>query len=463
MRKETDSLGSIHVEKDCKYGIHTQRAMNNFGLNHDVVHHEMVKAYAQVKKACSNANQQLGLLDKDKHEAILTACDEIIIGMHKEAFTLHPLQGGAGTSLNMNLNEVIANVGLKHLGHEYGEYDYLHPINDVNMSQSTNDTYPTAMRIASIKMLRELADEYAALQETFQEKEHEFANVLKLGRTQLMDALPMMAGQGFGAYASAISRDRWRIYKVEERLRVINLGGTAIGTGLNALQKYIFFVTEYIKEESGLGLSRSDYLMDVTQNMDVFVEVSGMLKAAASTLMKINQDFRLLSSGPNGGFGEMNLPKVQVGSSIMPGKVNPVIPEMVIQVCLKVFANDQMITQASSLGNLELNAFGPIIIDSLLSSFELMTNAIRIFREKAVEPLTFNEEKCIENLEKSHVLATALIHHLGYDQAAEIVSKCGLEDKTVKEYIIENDIMSVDEIEKILNPMQVVKPGIPGK
>jgi aspartate ammonia-lyase len=288
------------------------------------------------------------------------------------------------------------------------------------------------------------------------------ADVLKLGRTQLMDALPMMAGQGFGAYARAISRDRWRLYKVEERLREVNIGGTAIGTGMNATLKYIFLMTDILQDLTGLGISRSDFPMDITQNSDVFVEVSGLLKSCAVNFIKISSDLRLLNSGPKGGFGELNLPECQAGSTIMPGKVNPVIPEMVTQVAIRIISNDSSITMAASMGQLELNAFTPLIAECLLESLELLTNTAKIFRERCIEGITANEKRCSENLEKSTAITAALIHHIGYDSASEIAKKALKEDKSIREVLNEENILPKERIDEKMNPYQLTKPGIPG-
>ena len=303
----------------------------------------------------------------------------------------------------------------------------------------------------------------AELQEALQNKEQEFSDIIKLGRTQLMDALPMMLGQGFGAYAKALERDRWRIYKVEERLRQINIGGTAIGTGMNATNKYIFLITDKLQNLTGLGLARSDYPMDITQNCDVFVEVSGLLKACAVNLLKISGDLRLLNSGPKGGLGELKLPERQAGSTIMPGKVNPVIPEMVAQVAMKVIANDGAITMASSMGQLELNAFTPLIAESLLESIELLNKSVIIFKESCIDGIKANEENCREHLEKSTALITALVHHIGYDKASTIAKRALKENRTIREMFKEEGILSEEELKNILNPFELTKPGIPGK
>ncbi len=463
MRIEADSLGEKSIPAGAHYGIHTARALENFPVSNRATNPSLIAAVVVVKKAAALAHKGLGHYPDAVAEAIVSACDEILEGRFKDQFPVDALQGGAGTSTNMNVNEVIANRASEILGGRKGEYDRVHPLHHVNCCQSTNDVYPTALRIAAIKLLRPLSEAFAALQQTLQKKENEFADIIKLGRTQLMDALPMMAGQGFGSYARAVARDRWRLYKVEERLREVNIGGTAIGTGMNASLKYIYGVTDKLQELTGIGIARSEYAMDNTQNMDVFVEVSGLLKAAAANLMKIANDLRLLASGPAGGIGELKLPAVQAGSSIMPGKVNPVIPEMAAQCCLKVIANDSAITGAAMLGQLELNAFLPLIAESLLESLELMLKTVEVFKNRCVEGIVVNAEVCREHVEKSSALATALMHHIGYEKAAEIAGKAQRENKTIRQVMHEEEILPEALLDEILDPYQVTKPGIPGK
>lgn len=461
-RIETDHIGEKEIQETNYYGINTKRAQENFNLGSKSVNLKLIYEIALIKKAAAMVNAGLKQLAEDKANSIIRASEEVIEGKFDHEFIVSAFQGGAGTSTNMNVNEVIANRAIELLGGTKGDYDVVHPLNDVNMSQSTNDVYPTALRIAAIHMLRKLSHSLAELQEALQGKENEFSDVIKLGRTELMDALPMMLGQEFGAYAKAIERDRWRVYKVEERLRQINLGGTAIGTGVNASHKYIFMITDTIQELTGLGLARSDYPIDITQNNDVFVEVSGLLKACSTNLLKISNDLRLLSSGPKGGFGEIELPQMQAGSTIMPGKVNPVIPEMIGQVAMRVMANDYAITMAAFSGQLELNAFMPLIAECLLESLELLNNGVTIFREKCIEGIKPNKEKCQETLEKSAALAAALVHHIGYDQAAHIARKALREGKSIREVLKEENTFSDSRIDEILNPFEVTKPGIPG-
>lgn len=462
-RLERDALGDLLIPADAYYGIHTARAAENFPVSGKRVNRRMLEAVVLVKKAAALANKKAGHLTPEVAGAIVSACDDILSGGLYDQFTVDALQGGAGTSTNMNANEVIANRAIELLGGEKGDYALVHPLHHVNCCQSTNDVYPTALRIAAIKLLRTLSEAFASLQEALQEKETELAAVIKLGRTQLMDALPMMAGQGFGAYARAVARDRWRLYKAEERLREVNIGGTAIGTGMNASLKYTYLITDILQDITGLGIARSEYPMDVTQNMDIFVEVSGLLKAAAVNLMKISGDLRLLASGPAGGIGELRLPPVQAGSSIMPGKVNPVIPEMVIQACLKVIANDGSITGCASLGQLELNAFTPLLAESLLESLELLTRSAELFERRCVRGVEADTKICGEHVERSSALAAALVHHIGYDRAAEIARKAREQGRTIRQVAEEEGGIPSGELSKILDPYQLTKPGVPGK
>lgn len=461
-RKELDWLGTKEIPDDAYYGIQTARAKDNFPLSGLKVHRELIRALAMVKKAAAETNRELGLLEQEKASAIIQAAEEIISGQWQEQFIVDALQGGAGTSTNMNMNEVLANRALEILGRAKGDYEYIHPLNDVNMSQSTNDVYPTALKIAAVNLLMPLNYGLAALQEALQLKEEEFAGVVKMGRTQLQDAVPITLGQEFSAYAQAISRDRWRIYKVEERLRQVNLGGTAIGTGLNAERKYIFMVNEKLRALTGLGIARAENMIDVTQNMDCFVEVSGLLKAAAVNLCKIANDLRLLSSGPKTGLGEINLPQLQSGSSIMPGKVNPVIPEAVNMAAYQVMSNDLAITLASSAGQLELNAFVPLIAHNLLQSLDILNNGVDILRRLCITGITANSEKCLQYLEESYGLVTALVPYLGYEKAGEIAKKALNEKKKIAEIVLADKLMTKEELDIILNLPETTHPGICG-
>ncbi len=460
MRIEIDYLGKVKLEDGIYYGISTSRALKNFNVSNEKVNMKIIYELVNIKRQAAITNRKLLYLDRVKAKAIITACNKILEGKYDNSFVINRYQGGAGTSTNMNVNEVIANVALEILEHNLGEYEIIHPINHVNLHQSTNDTFPTAIKIAAIKVIRKLALQYAMLQKTFQEKETKYGKVIKLSRTQYMDAVPILAGQMFGAYAETFSRDRWRIYKVEERLRTINIGGTAIGTGLNAPLKYTFMMTSLLQESTNIGLSRAESLIDNTQNLDAFNEVSGLLKVAASTLIKICNDLRFLASGPNGGIGEVILKDNQVGSSIMPGKTNPVILEMVIQNAYKVIANDSLINNLVTSGSLELNAFLPGIGEALLESLELLTNTVNIFNNKCAKHIEIDIKKCTENLENSHTLITPLISIIGYDKASEIVKKANAYNKTIKEVLLTERLFKKDEIEKLLDPLNITKPGI---
>ncbi|NRT72536.1 aspartate ammonia-lyase [Clostridium beijerinckii] len=462
-RLEQDVLGERNIDNSTYSGINTARALENFDLNSKSVNLNLIREIALIKKAAAMTNKTLKFLEPEKADAIIKASEEVIDGKFDDEFKLSAFQGGAGTSTNMNVNEVIANRAIELLGGVKGDYNLVHPLNHVNMSQSTNDVYPSALRIAAIRLIRKLSDSLSGLQESLQIKENEFSDIIKLGRTQLMDALPMTAGQSFGAYSKAIERDRWRIYKVEERLRQINLGGTAIGTGLNATNKYVFMMTDIIQNLTGLGIARSDYPMDITQNCDIFVETSGLLKSCSVNLLKISNDLRLLNSGPRGGIGEVILPKMQAGSTIMPGKVNPVIPEMVAQVSLRVISNDSAITMASSMGQLELNAFTPLIAECLLESLELLERSVTLFKDKCINDLKMDEDRCLENLENSLVSATSLVPHLGYDKASLISKKALATGKTIREILLEENILPEDIIDKILSPTELIRTHIPGK
>ncbi len=465
MRSEKDQLGSLNLSDQALYGINSLRSQHNFIEDESRVNSSLIKSMVLVKKACAISNERAKLMSPEISKSIKEACDLILADFqaYSDAFITHPLQGGAGTSTNMNVNEVIANLALEILGHSKGSYEIIHPLNHVNMSQSTNDVYPTALKIAAIKKVRQLADVLANLQTSLQEKENQFSGLLKLGRTQLMDALPITLGQEFGAYARAISRDRWRIYKVEERLREVNIGGTAVGTGMNAPLLYIYSVTEELQKLTGLGISRSDLLIDSTQNMDVFTEVSGLLKSLATNLIKISGDLRLMASGPVGGFGEINLQAHQAGSTIMPGKVNPVICEMISQVAFRVIGADATITLAASSGQLELNPYTPLIADELLSVLDLLIKSIKIFDDSCIKTITANEDTCRERALSSYSLAAAFIDSLGYDKASQVAKEAAASNLTIKEYLLRENLLDETSIDQILNTHQLTQPGIPGK
>lgn len=455
-RIEKDLIGTREIPEDALWGIHTLRAMENFPLTNRPPHRALIHAFGAVKLACVRTNRELGYLPERIAGAIAEAAQEMLDDKLTDWIVVDALQGGAGTSTNMNINEVIANRALQILGENPGLYDIIHPLEHVNLHQSTNDTYPTALRIAAINLFRTLEQEIIALTETFQRKEAEFADIVKIGRTELQDAVLTTLGREMGAYAEAFARDRWRIYKCEERLRVVNLGGTAIGTGITAPRDYIFKVVENLKSITGIGLAHAENLVEATQNVDVFVEVSGILKACATSLFKCANDLRWLGSSA---LQEINLPPRQAGSSIMPDKVNPVIPEAVMQTAVQIMANDQALTMACASGNLELNAFLPLIADNLLNSLELAVNAFCIFRRNCVEGITANAERCRQGVESSTALVTALVDVIGYEKAEAIAHQARTERKTIRQVVLEQNLMSAAEFEESISPARVNRLG----
>jgi len=461
-RSETDLLGTRDVPADALWGIHTLRAMENFPLARRPVHRRLVHAYGAVKLAAAQINHELGWADAAKFAAIETACREMLAGELDEHVIVDALQGGAGTSTNMNVNEVLANRALQLLGRPLGDYQSVSPHDDINLHQSTNDTYPTALKVAAIHGLRELEGEVVALLESFQQKEKEFAGIVKIGRTELQDAVLVTLGREMAAYADALARDRWRIYKCEERLRVVNLGGTAIGTGLGAPRQYIFRVVEQLREITGLGLARAENLVEATQNADAFVEVSGILRTLAVNLLKISNDLRLLSSGPHAGLGEIHLPPRQAGSSIMPGKVNPVIPEAVAQAAIAVMGHDQMILQAVGGGNLELSQFLPLAADSLLTAIDLLTGACGMFARLCVAGIEADEPHCRRNVHNGTALLTALIDKIGYDaaeQLAEEAASSHCRQKNIRQLVIDRGLLTAEEFDELTSPERITRLG----
>lgn len=458
-RIEHDLLGEKQIAADSLYGIHTQRALENFPFGGRRTHPELIKAIALVKEAAARVGGRQGWLAPEKSEAIALAAHEVAEGQWAGAFPLPAWQGGAGTSTHLNVCEVVANRAIEILGGTRGNYSLVHPIEDVNRFQSTNDVYPTALRIAAIRLLRELSDACAHLQNVLQEKEAEFTGVLKLGRTELQDAVPVTLGQEFSAYAQAIGRDRWRLYKAEERLRQINLGGTAVGTGLGAPWEYIYAVNEELRILSGFGLARAENMIDPTQNMDVFVEVSGLVKTAAVNLAKIARDIRLLSSGPVGGLGEIALPPRQAGSSLMPGKVNPVIPEAAQVIAYQIMANDFSVSIAAQAGDLELNAMAPLIAHALLESLELLAQGMRVLADLCLEKTEARPVQCLAHLEKSTAAATALASSIGYEKATQAVVKAQAEGISLKEAALAEGFITAEEAESLFSLEGLTRPS----
>lgn len=458
-REESDFLGKENIPDEAYWGIHTKRALQNFNISGYKLHKQFIKALGLVKLACVLAINNEGKWPEDKANAVIQACEEFAEGKFNDQIVVDPIQGGAGTSVNMNVNEVITNRALELLGKNKGEYNIVDPIEDINFYQSTNDVYPTALKIASIFLLRKLESEIIELQASLQNKETEFSGIVKVGRTQLMDAVLITLGKEFSSYAEAISRDRWRIYKCEERLRVVNIGGTAIGTGLTASRKFIFGVIEKLRDLTGLGLARAENLVENTQNLDVFSEVSGILKAHATNLIKISNDLRLLNSGPHAGLAEISLPAVQVGSSIMPGKINPVIPEMVAQVGIKVLGNDVIINQCVSMGQLELNHNLPLIAFSFLESLEILINANKIFRERCIDGITANKANIQKQVDSSHAALCALLPKIGYKTTSKIAKELQKTNLSVKEFVIKNAYVTEEEYNALTSPEAVMTLG----
>lgn len=458
-RTEKDLIGEMKIPAEALYGIQTLRAVKNFPLSGRHVNPALIHAYGAVKLACALTNHDLGKLDTDKFEAVKQACEEMMSGRLDEHVVVDALQGGAGTSTNMNVNEVIANRALTILGRKPGDYVILHPIGDINLHQSTNDTYPTALRIAAITLQRELERKLVLLIEAFQRKEKEFAHVVKVGRTEMQDAVLTTMGRTMSAYAEAFGRDRWRVYKCEERLRVVNLGGTAIGTGITAPRQYIFRVVENLKNLTGIGLARAENLVEATQNNDAFTEVSGIMKACAVNLMKVSGDLRFMSSGPDAGIAELILPACQPGSTVMPGKINPVIPEAVTQAALKVMGNDGTLASACAMGHLELNAFMPLIADALLESIGLLSSAASILCSHCIEGLKVNENECRRHVENSTGVITALAGKIGYEKAQDINCEFRKSKKSVRDLVIENRLLSAAEFDELVSAEHVMKLG----
>jgi len=461
MRLERDELGERALPADALYGIHALRAFENFNLAARPVHAELIHAYGAVKLACVRTAVALGAWpDARKAAALERACEEMAAGALDASVRVDALQGGAGTSLNMNVNEALANRALHHLGLPPGRYDAVSP-DDANMHQSTNDTFPTALRVAAIRRLRELEQELVSLQESFQAKEKAFADVVKVGRTELQDAVLITLGREMGAYAEAFNRDRWRLYKAEERLRVVNLGGTAVGTGLGAPRAFIFRVVDELRGITGLGLSRAENLVEATQNADVFAEVSGLLRTCATSLIKVCGDLRLLASGPDAGLAEIRLPARQAGSSIMPAKVNPVIPEAVTQGAMLTLGYDAALVQAVAAGSLELNPFLPLIAFCLLESAGLLARAVRSLRTGVVEGMEADAGQCRRHLDGATAAATALIPALGHARAAAVAAEARATGTTVRAVCLARGFMTAEQFETLISPEAVCRLGSP--
>ena len=458
MRTETDLIGPRELPDDAYWGVHTLRATENFPISGETVGDatDLVCALAAVKASCARANEQLGQLDRPRSEAIVTACEEIRGGRLHDQFVVDLIQGGAGTSTNMNANEVIANRALELLGHSRGEYQQLHPNEHVNRSQSTNDVYPTALRLAALAAVSSLSVAVEGLAEAFHAKAVEFADVLKIGRTQLQDAVPMTVGQELGAYQTTLLEDLQRLAEVRELLCEVNLGATAIGTGINAPAGFAASAVTYLAELTGLPLKTAPDLVEATQDTGAFVALSGALKRLATKLIKICNDLRLLSSGPQGGLGELRLPAMQAGSSIMPGKVNPVIPEVVNQIAFAVIGNDMTITMAAQAGQLQLNPFEPVIFRALWHSLTQLTTGCQVLAERCVAGISLNREQLTLRTESSIALSTILVPLIGY-QAASLLAKDALsQGRGVTELVLERELLSEPELADALLRLRAV-------
>ncbi len=453
-RLEHDLLGNKEVPDYAYFGIQTMRAQENFHITGVPLHKypELIHAFAYVKKAAAQANFECERINKEQKQAIQLACDELLSGKLHQQFTLDMLQGGAGTSTNMNANEVIANRALEHLGFDRGDYQHCHPNNHVNASQSTNDTYPTALNLAMYQASKNLCTELQQLVSAFEQKASDFADILKMGRTQLQDAVPMTLGQEFNAFAKTISNEISSLKVGRESLKGINMGGTAIGTGINTPQGYGKKVVHYLKAYSGVDVYLSEDLVEATQSTQSFVLYSNVIKSLAIKLSKICNDLRLLASGPRAGIGEIRLPAMQPGSSIMPGKVNPVIPEVVNQVCYKVIGNDLTVTMAAEAGQLQLNVMEPVILQSILESVHMLINASSTLRINCIDGITANEQQCQLYLEKSIGIVTAVVPVLGYETATALAKEALETNRGVVELIREKHLLTEEQIKQVLAP-----------
>jgi aspartate ammonia-lyase len=461
-RIEKDLLGEQPVPEQAWYGIQTQRAQQNFTITGVPISHfpELINALAMVKAAAARANRDLGQLEPHKAEAINAACADIMNGALHDQFVVDLIQGGAGTSTNMNANEVIANLALTKLGHARGEYKQLHPNNDVNRSQSTNDAYPTAARLAIVFAAQPLKQAIAGLQQSLAAKAGEFAHILKMGRTQLQDAVPMTLGQEFEAFAVNLGEEEARIDDACRLLCEVNLGGTAIGTGINAHPDYAALAVNHLAEVSGQPVSLAHNLVEATSDMGAFVTFSSVLKRLAVKLSKLSNDLRLLSSGPRTGLGEIQLPAMQPGSSIMPGKVNPVIPEAMNQAAFQVIGADMAVTLAAEAGQLQLNAMEPLIIYNLLNSSRMLGEAIRMLDIRCVRGIKANEAQCAAHLHNSIGIITALVPHIGYDNASRIANQALMSGATVAELVREEQLLSEERLAAVLSPASMVAPSV---
>ena len=451
-RTETDSIGVMEVPADAYYGVQALRAKENFPITHQQLHPEFIKSMAKLKKAAAITNRDAGLLPLNIASAIMKACDDLIAGKFTDAFIVDAIQGGAGTSANMNANEVIANRAIEILGGTKGDYSLVHPNDHVNMAQSTNDIIPSAGKLTVITLLGDAIKELHRLYEALMDKAEEFDPILKMGRTQLQDAVPMRLGQSFHAYASVLHRDLLRLEDATHTLEMLNMGGTAIGSSINVSPLYLKNICKNLNKITKGNFYPADDLFDATQNLDGFVSVSGVLKTCAVNLSKMCNDLRLISSGPKTGIGEINLPARQNGSSIMPGKINPVIPEVVSQVAFNIIGHDYTITMAAEAGQLELNAFEPVIFYTLFESIETLGHAAQTLTDNCILGITANEKHCKDLVNASAGIATALCPSIGYAASATLAKESLKTDVPVRELAIANGYITTEEADKLLDP-----------
>ena len=462
-RLESDSIGSLQVPSDAYYGVQTLRAKNNFFITGYRLNPIFISSLAYVKKAAAICNMEAKTIQEDIAKAIIQAADEIIAGKFRDQFITDVIQGGAGTSMNMNMNEVIANRANELLGGALGTYDKVHPNDHVNFGQSTNDVVPTSGKLTIQFLLKDLVSNLEDLYSAFQSKATQYDHIIKMGRTHLQDAVPIRVGQEFRAFSGPVKRDIERLKAAMYELSFVNMGATAVGTGLNADVNYIQRVVEVLSEVTGFSFSQCEDLVDGTRNLDSFVYLSSILKTCAVNLSKTANDIRLMSSGPKAGIAELILPQEQPGSSIMPGKVNPVIPEVMNQVCFQIFGNDVTITKAAEAGQLELNVFEPVLFFNLFQSIQILTNGIRTFIDNCIAGIQVNEEDCKYWLTRSVGVVTALSPHIGYKVAAEIAKLSLKTGKPVYDLVLEQGLLEKEKLDVILNPFEMTKPGIAGK
>ena len=462
-RLEKDTMGTVEVPADAYYGAQTQRAVANFPISGLKPHQALVRATLRIKKCAARANMATGRLDPVLGAAIIKAADQALSGQFADQFLVDPFQAGAGTSHNMNVNEVLANRANELLGGQLGEYQRVNPNDHVNMAQSTNDVFPTAMRLAALELAELVNMELEGLAGTLRLKGDEFDGILKSGRTHLQDAVPIRLGQEFTAYAVAIDLNRAGILRTLPGLHELGIGGTAVGTGLNAEEAFIDLIVEGLALETGQGLSRSQHLVERMQNMDPFVALSSGLKGTAVNLIRIANDLRLLSSGPRTGLAEINLPPMQPGSSIMPGKVNPVMAEVTDMVCFQVMGADLTIALAAQAGQLELNVMMPVIAYNILFSMEILKNCVRQFTRCCVAGISANQERCRTFLDQSVGLATVLAPSIGYAAAAEVAKESAKSGKSIRQVILERQILSEEALDQVLAPYPLTSPGVHGE